>query len=276
MFDMILDTETTGLESTDVIIEIAIIRLDNGEPLMNTLVKPTVSISEGAMRVHGITEEMVADAPSWKDLHQQFLDVMSKCDTLHIYNSPFDTKMLIQTAEQNGLKLEHSDFGKSRHCVMRDYAATQQRLWPEHFHGEWQKLIYAAKHAGFEEEGETHRAFHDCKMTRAVHFWIEEKKVYIEQRTKKRLAAYAYRENARLRKMALVPDGTHINRDTTSYRVFDINGNEYQYFKGGAPRHDPSLKTLSSLRMSELDKAKFVGMCTSTYGDEGYVFKITQ
>ncbi|WP_197697277.1 exonuclease domain-containing protein [Streptomyces sp. 3214.6] len=56
---VILDTETTDLPGQTV--EIAVIDAATGKKLMDTLVKPTEPISDGARWVHGITDEMVAD-----------------------------------------------------------------------------------------------------------------------------------------------------------------------------------------------------------------------
>ncbi|MET4696922.1 3'-5' exonuclease [Endozoicomonas lisbonensis] len=276
MYDLILDTETTGLGAADVIVEIAIIRADTGETLMNSLVQPTMPITQGAMDIHGITEEMVANAPSWKDLHQQFIDITSQCDTMYIYNAPFDVEKIMQTAAQCGLQLKYDNFGKNRHCVMREFAAVEERYYPDYSDGRWSKLTRAAFVAGFKDDGDAHRALFDCQMTRSVMQWIKETIPKIEERRKRSERAWKYRESVKARKMMLVPDGTHINRDKSSYRVFDAQGKEYTYFKGGAPKYDPSLVTMSKLKISDMDRAEFVGMCTSTYGDEGYVFKIAQ
>jgi hypothetical protein len=57
---VILDTETTDLPGQTV--ELAVIDGATGKKLMDTLVKPTEPISDGARWVHGITDAMVADA----------------------------------------------------------------------------------------------------------------------------------------------------------------------------------------------------------------------
>ena len=55
----ILDTETTGLYAAEVV-EIAIVAPD-GEELVNTLIKPTIAILDGASDIHGISNLMVVD-----------------------------------------------------------------------------------------------------------------------------------------------------------------------------------------------------------------------
>jgi len=62
-----LDTETTGLGPTDQVVEIAILDPE-GDPLVESLVRPTINIPPDAVAIHGITDEMVREAPSWPAL----------------------------------------------------------------------------------------------------------------------------------------------------------------------------------------------------------------
>ena len=62
----VLDTETTGLKDAEIC-QIAIID-HTGEVLFNTLVKPVKPIPSDAVRVHGITNEQVQNAPSWAEV----------------------------------------------------------------------------------------------------------------------------------------------------------------------------------------------------------------
>ncbi|MBR3889841.1 3'-5' exonuclease [bacterium] len=67
VIEIVLDTETTGLDYTkEEIIEFAAVRLENGKikDSFQTLINPEQHIRKSSMAVHGITEEMVADAPT--------------------------------------------------------------------------------------------------------------------------------------------------------------------------------------------------------------------
>ena len=64
---VIFDTETTGLDKTDEVVEIACVDID-GNVLMNALVKPTCSVSDGARAVHGIGDDQLAASRSMGDL----------------------------------------------------------------------------------------------------------------------------------------------------------------------------------------------------------------
>ena len=74
------DLETTGLDSrSDQIIEAAlVISKPNGETEhVSTLIKPSCRIPLSSQLIHQITDEMVADAPTFPEVHQQFNSVMS-------------------------------------------------------------------------------------------------------------------------------------------------------------------------------------------------------
>ncbi|MGO3569152.1 MAG: 3'-5' exonuclease [Serratia grimesii] len=161
---LILDTETTGLGDDAEIVEIAIIDT-TGKPLINTLVKPSKPIPE-ATAIHGITNEMVMDAPQWKDIFPS-VDALISGRTVVIYNSQYDVRLLYQTNSiwdvTPGFKNGFTDF----QCAMLEYAA---------FYGQrsdrggykWQRLTAAADQQGVKIEGTAHRALSDCLTTLGV------------------------------------------------------------------------------------------------------------
>lgn len=87
----ILDTETTGLFNAELV-EIAIIS-NTGEPLLNTLVKPTLTIPAKSSNIHGITDDMVATAPTFPEIYPQIVEVCKNNQVL-IYNAGFDMSIL--------------------------------------------------------------------------------------------------------------------------------------------------------------------------------------
>jgi DNA polymerase III subunit epsilon len=96
-----LDTETTGLDSKAEIIEIAVVD-SNLRPLINTLVRPRNPIPQDATRIHGITDQMTATAPTWVALWQEIRGVFFGRQ-LAIYNADFDLRMIDQTNKICGL-----------------------------------------------------------------------------------------------------------------------------------------------------------------------------
>ncbi|MBM6770582.1 MULTISPECIES: 3'-5' exonuclease [Bacillus cereus group] len=113
---VILDTETTGLTLRDQIIEISVIDLA-GKILLNSLVKPTINIPAEAASIHGITNEMVHDAPSWIEIYKELCEVTAG-KTLLIYNAEFDLGMIESTCIANSV--EFKNFKST--CIMKIYA----------------------------------------------------------------------------------------------------------------------------------------------------------
>ncbi|URJ47244.1 3'-5' exonuclease [Paenibacillus polymyxa] len=85
---IILDVKTTGLDGDSEIVEIAIIDL-NENPLFETLIKPVSLIPEEATAIHGITNEMVENAPSWPEAWNLIQDILCACKIILIYSADF-------------------------------------------------------------------------------------------------------------------------------------------------------------------------------------------
>ncbi|MDT3252772.1 3'-5' exonuclease [Serratia sp. root2] len=164
---LIFDTETTGLGVDAEIVEISIIDC-NGFIMLNTLIKPTKSIPSEATAIHGITDEMVANAPTWRDVHGA-VGAMFFEHGFVAYNASFDARMIIQSARLNGLGYDGlcSFIGENSHCAMLAYA---EYYGEESNRGgyKWQKLTAAAEQQGVVIEGTPHRALSDCLTTLGV------------------------------------------------------------------------------------------------------------
>jgi DNA polymerase-3 subunit epsilon len=94
MRQIILDTETTGLEVSQGhrVIEIAAIEMVKRErtgKFLHFYVNPERMIDEGAMRVHGITNEFLKDKPKFKAVAEDILNFIRDSELL-IHNAPFD------------------------------------------------------------------------------------------------------------------------------------------------------------------------------------------
>jgi DNA polymerase III subunit epsilon len=93
------DLETTGTSpATDRIVEICAIKQlpDGSQQELHSLINPTIPISPGATAAHGITDEMVQDKPTFRDLGQELADFFQACD-LGGYNiKRFDVPMLME------------------------------------------------------------------------------------------------------------------------------------------------------------------------------------
>ena len=72
---LILDTETTGLGDDAEVVELAVIDCA-GAVLLDTLVRPSGPVPAEAAAIHGITDAMLAGAPTWSEIHARFCDLV--------------------------------------------------------------------------------------------------------------------------------------------------------------------------------------------------------
>ena len=94
MRQVVVDTETTGLSHStgDRIIEVGCVELKNYIQTGNNLqfyCSTEKSISEEAIKIHGLTNQFLNKQPSFKEQAGNFLDFI-KSDTLIIHNADFD------------------------------------------------------------------------------------------------------------------------------------------------------------------------------------------
>lgn len=93
------DLETTGLNvGSDRIIEISVLKVfPNGNKESKTLrVNPGIPISKEATSVHGITNEDVANEPSFKEIAPQIWEMMKDADWAGYNSNRFDVPLLIE------------------------------------------------------------------------------------------------------------------------------------------------------------------------------------
>jgi DNA polymerase III epsilon subunit family exonuclease len=92
-----LDTETTGMSPSQgaALVEVASVVLEDGIPgaEWSSLVRPGRPIPPDAVRVHGITDEMVADAPEPEAIAGRLRCTCGGL-TLVFHNAPFDLPFL--------------------------------------------------------------------------------------------------------------------------------------------------------------------------------------
>ena len=98
MRQIVLDTETTGLDPLQGhrIIEIGWVEIENRRLTGNHFqryINPHREIDVGAIEVHGITSQFLADKPSFKQVEAEFLEFVADSELI-IHNAPFDLGFL--------------------------------------------------------------------------------------------------------------------------------------------------------------------------------------
>ncbi len=107
---VVFDIETTGLSyQNDGITEIGAVKVKNGEVIdkFNTFVNPGRPIPEEVVRLTGITDDMVKDAPSQADAVKAFLE-FSGSRVLIAHNAGFDTSFIRKVSDDNGLEFTNT------------------------------------------------------------------------------------------------------------------------------------------------------------------------
>lgn len=164
---LFLDTETTGLGTSDQIVDIAVVDTA-GRIVLDSLIKPTVPIPIAATMIHGITAAQTASAPSFVDI----LPVLRKAVDSHtvvMYNAEYDVRMMDQSALAHngalGLRCEAC-------CAMELYAEYRGDWDYNHRSYRWYKLEVAARQCGIHYQGGLHRALVDAEVTRQIVMFI--------------------------------------------------------------------------------------------------------
>lgn len=100
--EIVIDVETTGLDYTrEKIIEFAGVRLENGVIVdeFETLVNPHQHIRKSSQAIHGISEEMVADAPTEEEIYPKIFEFIGDYP-LVAHNAIFDFSFLNKTSKR--------------------------------------------------------------------------------------------------------------------------------------------------------------------------------
>lgn len=94
-----IDLETTGVNlGTDRIIEIAIVKIlvDGTRSVKRKLINPGMPIPKASSEVHGITDDMVKDAPGFKQVAQELRQMLDGCDLAGYNSNRFDIPLLME------------------------------------------------------------------------------------------------------------------------------------------------------------------------------------
>ena len=132
MRQIVLDTETTGLEPADGhrIIEIGCLELDNRRPTgrkLHEYLQPDREIDAGAIEVHGITNEFLADKPRFADVAGEFVDFIRGAELI-IHNAPFDVGFINHELRLLGDAAPASEVAEI--CTVLDSLVMARRMHP--------------------------------------------------------------------------------------------------------------------------------------------------
>lgn len=142
---VIMDTETTGLESNDEVVQIGILSLD-GNVLFDSILKPMIPMSQASMDKTGLLPEMLKDAPTYPMVADALGKVLKGKKVL-TYNVDFDKKLLLQTIKRYKM-IPPAIAGWE--CAMIKYSAFCGEWWKSKKDFKWQPLPFS-KHEAIED-----------------------------------------------------------------------------------------------------------------------------
>jgi DNA polymerase III subunit epsilon len=108
----VIDLETTGINiGSDRIVEIAIVKImpDGARQVKRKLINPEMPIPPGATEVHGISNEMVKDAPTFKQAANEIKMFLANADLAGYNSNRFDIPLLVEEFLRSGLDIELND-----------------------------------------------------------------------------------------------------------------------------------------------------------------------
>ncbi len=123
-----IDLETTGINiTTDRIVELAIVKIspDGSKLVKRKLINPLMPIPESSSAIHGITDEMVKDAPSFKQISNEVKQFIEGADLGGYNSNRFDIPMLLEEFLRAGI--EYSVDGKRLVDVQKIFHMMEQR-----------------------------------------------------------------------------------------------------------------------------------------------------
>ena len=157
---VVFDLETTGISRVyDEVVEISAVKVRGGKVVdeFSTLVNPGRHIPSGASQVNGITDQMVAYAPRFVKVLQEFLDFTEGYPLVGHNIASFDMKFICRDAEKYYGSVPVNDY--------IDTLPLARKHLPNLSH---HKLTNLASYYGLTPDG-AHRALNDCRMNQQVY-----------------------------------------------------------------------------------------------------------
>lgn len=104
-----IDLETTGVNiGTDRIVEIAVVKIlpDGSKSVKRKVINPEIPIPKSSSDIHGITDEMVKDAPTFSQVAQELKQVLDGCDLAGYNSNRLDVPLLVEEFLRAGVDFD--------------------------------------------------------------------------------------------------------------------------------------------------------------------------
>jgi len=171
---VILDTETTGLlkpsaadlSTQPYITEFYGMRINRDGELVDefeTFIKPPIPIPEETIKITGITDEMVKDAPSFIEVVDLIISLFLGAEGMVAHNLPFDQRIILHELERHDLQYKFP-WPPVHHCTVELSRPIENKAI------KLDRLFEIAK--GRARTGWTHRAKQDVRDLADCYVWL--------------------------------------------------------------------------------------------------------
>ena len=170
MLEVILDTETTGLSTTEnhKIVEIGCIELDNQIPtnkVFHAYINPQRTVSEDAYKVHGYSNEFLSNKKIFSEICEDFLSFI-KDKKLIIHNAAFDLAFL-----------NHELRFVNKKTIDKTNVIDTLEIARSKYPGSQNSLDALCKRFNIDNsKREKHNALIDCHLLKEIYFNLLDKK----------------------------------------------------------------------------------------------------
>lgn len=118
---VVLDSETTGLGNPVDFVEVGVLS-GRGEPLFDSLIKPSCRVEPGASRVHGHTMKSLSAERSFFEVYPDLLDALWAKRVI-VYNASYDRRVWDAAIRRLGARAALAGELAPWECAMRAFAA---------------------------------------------------------------------------------------------------------------------------------------------------------
>ena len=170
MFEVILDTETTGLSTTEKhrIVEIGCIELKNQmatDRIFHEYLNPQRAVSEDAFKVHGYSDKFLSDKKTFSEIAENFLSFI-KDKKIIIHNAAFDLSFLNYELR----RINQKEIDKKN--IIDTLEIARQK-----YHGGSNSLDALCKRFNIDNsKREKHSALIDCELLKEVYINLLDQK----------------------------------------------------------------------------------------------------
>ena len=105
----VIDLETTGINlATDRIVEIAIVKImpDGTKTVKHKLINPEMPIPKQSSDIHGITDDKVKDAQTFRQAANELKQFLDQCDLAGYNSNRFDIPLLVEEFLRVGIEID--------------------------------------------------------------------------------------------------------------------------------------------------------------------------